>query len=342
MQPPTCGAALFCFISLAAGPALAGGDLLISLDYEADAALPDCPSAVEFRNRVVRHLGHDPFRDHAPHWLIVRISPKRGRVEGRVEWRDAQDRWEGERTFSSASDTCHELGRSMALAAAIQIQLFALAQPTDTAETATVKIVSAPLAAVPLTPTVPTSPPAVVAPPLEPAKTRVGLDVGVAVMRDLGGAPTNFAPRAAISIVWPSGLAARLAAIGFGQASEVGASEGIAQIQRNLLALQLVHSFRLDRRLQPFVAGGGGAQYVRVHGISAVPSLGRAHDGQAFSAVVVASGGVDFSVTKNLFVVLGAEAAVYWPDVTVQIGSTTAAHFDGASLFAYGGILARF
>jgi hypothetical protein len=161
-------------------------------------------------------------------------------------------------------------------------------------------------------------------------------------MRDLGGVPTNVAPRVAISIGWPSGLAARLAAIGIGPASEVGAPEGIAQIQRNLCALQLAYSFRPERRLQPFVAVGGGAQYVRVHGISAVPSLGRAHDGQAFSAVIMAGGGVDFSVTKGLFVVFGAEAAAYWPDVTIQIGQTTAGHFNGASLFADGGILARF
>src|SRR4051794_13550330 len=102
--------------------------VLVSLDYATDPPLADCPSAADFSQSVIRQLGHDPFRPSAPRHLVVRLSAKGGRLAGLVEWRDAADQWEGERTFSSRNETCAQLVRTMALATAVQIQLLARLQ----------------------------------------------------------------------------------------------------------------------------------------------------------------------------------------------------------------------
>jgi hypothetical protein len=108
------------------------------------------------------------------------------------------------------------------------------------------------------------------------------------------------------------------------------------------MTLQLVRFFRPGRIVQPVLAVGGGLQDVRVHGTSAMPALAPAHDGQVFSGVLVAGGGLAFAVATRLSIVAEVEALFFRPAVTVQIASAEAAHLSGASLFAHGGLLARF
>jgi hypothetical protein len=308
-------------------------EILISLDYQADPAIPGCPDAAAFRAQIARNLGLDPFRSQAPHRLVVRLGSDGARLQGRVEWRDARDQWEGERTFSARNERCDQLVRAMALATAIQIQLLSLATPS--AEPQTVD-------ALPPEPTPGPAAPVVTVMARPPREPRVGIEAGVVLMRDLGGAPASLAPRIAVSLGRPSRLAIRLAASGFGPATEVTGAEGVAQLDRLTFTLQLVRFFRVGRRFQPFVALGGGVQDVRVHGISAMPMLGQAHDGGAVSGLAVLGGGVALSFATGLFVVLEVEGAFYRP-VTVQVGDeTTAARFAGEGLFGHGGLLARF
>ena len=324
--------------AVASAPAQAD-DVLISLDYRTDAALPDCPDASQFRARIVHHLGHDPFRDQAPHRLIARVTLTGGRLQGQVEWRDANDQWEGERAFLSRNDSCDQMVRAMALATAIQIQLLGLAK-SGAAEPAVVDA----LPAEPLPPPPPPPPPPViiVAAPVPP-EPWVGVEVGFAVTDDHGGAPALMAPRIAVSIGRPSKIVLRLTASGFGPPVEVSRPEGTAQVDRLRMTLEVGHFFRSRRRLQPFVTLGGGWQEIRVHGTSVMPMLGPAHDGQAFSGLIAAGGGVAVSFAPGLFVVLEAQGALYWPQLMVQIGqATSAVRFGGQGLLAHGGILARF
>lgn len=104
----------------------AGGDdtepLAIALEY---AAGPDCPNAGDFAAIVNGRLGYDPFRESAPERVLVQIASRAPAMEGRIEWRDAEGKWVGDRTFPSRSNDCHELARAMAFALALQIQLSA-------------------------------------------------------------------------------------------------------------------------------------------------------------------------------------------------------------------------
>lgn len=326
--------------AVASGPARAD-DVLISLDYRADGAVPECPDASQFRAQIVRHLGHDPFREQAPHRLIARVTLAAGRLQGQVEWRDANDQWEGERTFLSRNDSCDQMVRAMALATAIQIQLLGLAK-SGTAEPPVIDA----LPAEPLPPPPPPPPPppvVVVAPPPPPPEPWVGVEAGFSVTSDRGDAPALMAPRIAVSIGRPSKLVLRVTASGFGPPVEISRPEGTAQLDRIRMTFEVGHYFRSRRRVQPFVTLGGGWQEIRVHGTSVMPMLGPAHDGQAFSGLIAGGGGVAVSFASGLFVVLEAQATLYWPQLMVQIGqATSAARFEGQGLLAHGGILARF
>jgi hypothetical protein len=263
---------------------------------------------------------------------VVRLNAAGARIDGRIEWRDASDQWEGERTFSARSESCVQMARAMALATAIQIQLLALAEPVGTAPPPVVKVV----------PVEPVPPLVVVVAPRPVPEPRIGLEAGVAVMQDVGGSPATVAPRIAVTVGRPSALGVRLTASGFGPTADVTASEGSAQVDRLVVALQLVHFFRAQRRVQPFVALGGGWQELRVHGVSNAPDLGQAHDQQSSAFLALAGGGVALSFASGLYALLEVAGTLYRPDVIVQIGPSDAAHFGGEGVLAHGGLLARF
>jgi hypothetical protein len=331
LSPWLAALACLCGIVLAATPARA--DVLVSLDYETDAALLGCPSPEEFRAAVVHQLGHDPFREDAPRRMVVRVNASGARIEGRIEWRDASDQPEGERTFSARGETCLHMARAMALATAIQIQLLALAEPVGAPPV--VKVVPAEPAPPPVAPPPPPEPPA-------PPEPHVGLEAGVAVMQDVGGAPATIAPRIAVTVGRLSLVGLRLTASGFGPTSEVSAAEGSGQIDRIVVALQLVHFFRAQRRAQPFVALGGGWQEIRGHGVSNSPDLGQPHDRSTSTLLALAGGGVALSFASGLYLLLEVAGTLYTPEAIIQIGATDAAHFGGLGLLAHGGLLARF
>jgi hypothetical protein len=132
-------AALALAIIVGASLARASAEFLVSLDDQTDPALAGCPGAGDLRKAIARQLGHDPFRENAPRRLLVRLYPSGARMGGRVVWRDANDQWEGERTFSSRNETCPEMARAVALARAIRIDL--LASPGQSPpETPTVEV----------------------------------------------------------------------------------------------------------------------------------------------------------------------------------------------------------
>ena len=330
---------------LAASPAHAGGEILVSLDYQTDPALPECPTAADFRREIVRQLGHDPFRESAPRRVAVRLYPAGSRLGGRVEWRDANDEWEGERTFSSRNESCAQMARAMALATAIQIQLLAhvetdsLAKPADYSKSTRPAVGDVKPAVVS-----PTPPSGAVAssPTPAPREPRIAVDVGVGVVQDFGDSPALVLPRVAVWWGRPSAIGLRLTVSGLGPGAQVARPEGVAQIDRLVMTLELVRFFRPGRIVQPLLAVGGGWQDVRARGTSAMPSLSPAHQGQVFSGVVSASGGLAFEIAAQLFAIVEVETLLFRPPVTVQIGSSQAANLDGVALFAHGGVLARF
>ena len=338
-----CSAALALVVVLCARPTRARADLLVSLDYQTDPALAGCPSAADFRKAIVRQLGHDPFRENAPRRMLVRLYPTGPRMGGRVEWRDASDQWEGERTFSARNESCAEMARAMALATAIQIDLLAIPeQAAPEKPAAEAKLPAAKLADA--KPSVVASAPPVVVETTAPAppsgEPRIAVDLGVGAIQDFGDAPIFVVPRLAVAVGRPSALGIRLAVSGLGPSSDVTRTEGVAQMGRFVMTLELVRFFRTGRLVQPVVAVGAGWQDVRVKGVSA--DAAKDHQGQVFSALVTASGGLAFALAARLSFVVEVEALLFWPSVTVEVGSSQAARLDGAAVFAHGGLLARF
>ena len=322
---------------MAVRPARAAAEVLVSLDYQADLALHDCPSAADFERQIARQLGRDPFRESASRHLVVRLFKAGPRFSGRVEWRDANDEWEGERTFASRKESCGDLARAMALATAIQIQLLA---HLDAGEPERRAVEANPPPVVAANP----PPPAVVVTP-PPAPTReplVAVDLGVGAIRDLGDSPAFVLPRLAVTLGRPSAFGLRLAASGLGPGAHVSRSEGSAQITRFLITLEVTRFFRAGRSVQPMLAAGVGWQEVSAQGNSAMPSVAPAHDARAFTDIVAAGGGLAFALASRLSAVVEADALLFRPAVTVEIGSSQAAHLDGATLFVHGGLLARF
>ena len=275
--------------------------------------------------------------------MVVRLYPTGSRMGGRVEWRDASDQWEGERTFSARSESCAEMARAMALATAIQIDLLAIPDRPPPEKSAVdakppvVRIAEAKPAVVPPAPPVVAETPAPAPSPTEP---RIGIEVGMGVLQDFGDAPIFVLPRLAVWVGPPSGTVVRLAVSGLGPEADVTRTEGVAQMNRFVMTLELVRFFRSGRVIQPLLAAGAGWQDVRVKGSSADPA--RDHEGQAFSALVTASGGVAFALAARLSIVVEVETLLSWPSLRVEVGTSQAAYLDGAAVFARGGLLARF
>jgi hypothetical protein len=334
------GAVLISIVSVVpARAARAQEPLVLALDYATAPDLADCPSADEFRRQVTRQLGRDPFGEAASRRLIVRIYDTAGKMGGKIEWRDAHDEWEGERTFSSRAGSCAAMGRTMSLATAIQIDLLAsLGARADEEPEVLEEEEQAQPPPVPVEAVIQRA--AVVAPP--PREPWFGLALGVGLIHDFGGAPTAGLPRVAVSFGHPQVIAVRLAASGFGPPNHVSGLEGTAELERFVATLDVVRSFRHGRRVQPLASAGIGLQDLRVRGTSDMPALAAARNGQGLSALATAGVGVAFAFTRRLLFVLEGDALFFTPAVTVKVGSAVAAYLDGASLFLHGGLLARF
>ena len=320
---------------LAPAPARAAGDILVTLDYLADPALADCPTADDFAAAIVRQLKRDPFREHASRRALVRLYPIGARIGGRVEWRDANDEWEGERTFSSRNESCAQMARSMALATAIQIQLLAQVERDLAEKPAAVPPPPAPLLVEEPQPAPPPPAPAVPKPPT------VIVEAGVGVLQDLGDAPALLVPRLAVAVGRPSTLAVRLALGGLGPGARVTRPDGVAEIDRVVVTVDAVHYFRSAERVQPLVSLGAGWQDVRASGISTMPPL-VSHETQALTALLTASGGLAVGFGSRFAAIVEVEALLFRPQIYVNVNSAQAAHLEGATLFVHGGLLARF
>ncbi len=103
---------------------------VIALHYD---AVSGCPDVGIFRATVVGRLGYEAFADSAPASVLVRVTSTGQSFEGRMEWRDREGNWAGDRTFPAKSSDCEDLVRAMAFALALRLQLSAIASsPEDT------------------------------------------------------------------------------------------------------------------------------------------------------------------------------------------------------------------
>jgi hypothetical protein len=131
---------------VAQGKGQAGtGALVVAIEY---AAAPTCPEVGDFKDIVTGRLGYDAFRDDAPDRVLVHIETRGHAFEGHIEWRNAEGKWVGDRTFPSRSADCGGLARAMAFALALQVQFTALRgappEPSAVAPVETARMAEAP------------------------------------------------------------------------------------------------------------------------------------------------------------------------------------------------------
>lgn len=106
----------------------ATGAAAVTLEY---SAVSGCPDAGRFRATVVNRLGYEVFTENAPSRVLVRIISRGQTFEGRMEWRDTEGNWAGDRTFPALSSDCGDLARAMAFTLALQLQLSAFPNAPD-------------------------------------------------------------------------------------------------------------------------------------------------------------------------------------------------------------------
>ncbi|MBN1607831.1 MAG: hypothetical protein JW940_14430 [Polyangiaceae bacterium] len=95
----------------------------VRLSYQVDSSLRGCWDEAEFRRRIARRLGYDPFRQNASVDVSVQVVGPQSAIGGQVEWRNAKGEGMGERRFVGKDDDCAKLLAEMGFAVGLQIEL---------------------------------------------------------------------------------------------------------------------------------------------------------------------------------------------------------------------------
>jgi hypothetical protein len=124
--------ALGALLFLVAPAVAAAPPFRVRLDYRAQQAPRDCPSASELRSAIVAQLGHDPFSDDVSvgdYQVRVELRGTGSGTEARIEWLSASGVLEGERRLASESSECSEIASGVVFAVAVQLQLRSASTP---------------------------------------------------------------------------------------------------------------------------------------------------------------------------------------------------------------------
>jgi hypothetical protein len=209
----------------------------------------------------------------------------------------------------------------------------------------TVELVRASLAGLWPAPAVETTPPPTVekpAPPSPSRNARLALAVGVGLLTDFGDIPSTWAPQIAVSYGRPAGIGVRLFASGLGPGATLSANMGMVRLERALVTLGLVRSFRSDRVVQPLIGIAAGVHRLSGHGTSSDPPTRPLYDGDVYSAVATASVGVGFALGPRLALLIGADVLMTWPAAVIRVDEADVATLELPSLFTHVGLLATF
>ena len=94
-----------------------------SLRYHVDSSLGGCWDEAEFRQKIARRVGYDPFRENASANVLVHVGGSARAIGGQVEWRNAKGTSMGERWFVAKDGNCAKLLAEMSFAVGLQIEL---------------------------------------------------------------------------------------------------------------------------------------------------------------------------------------------------------------------------
>lgn len=98
-------------------------ELRARLVFNIASDLSGCWDEAEFRRRIARRTGYDPFRDDAPMSVQVDVTGSASAIGGRVEWTDEKRGGMGERSFVAKDGNCAKLLAEMSFAVALQIEM---------------------------------------------------------------------------------------------------------------------------------------------------------------------------------------------------------------------------
>src|SRR5262249_41808069 len=99
-----------------------------------------------------------------------------------------------------------------------------------------------------------------------PSGPRVAVALSVGRMAGFDEAPAFWAPQLAASFGRPDAIGARVTVAGFGPGADVSSPMGSVHVERAVITVGLVRSFRTDRTVQPLVGIAAGVQRLAVHG----------------------------------------------------------------------------
>jgi len=179
-----------------------------------------------------------------------------------------------------------------------------------------------------------------------PRPPRLRLAVAIGQVRDFADAPAFWSPQIAATFGNPARLGVRLSASGLGPGASVSTGMGSAHLDRGMVTLGLVHSFRAEQVVQPMLGLGAGIHYLSAHGSapsSSVPSSSLpAYDLGAFSALGTVSAGVAVALGPRVAIVVEGDLLVMTPTTAIEIVDTKVAKIHNPSLFTHAGLLASF
>ena len=208
----------------------------------------------------------------------------------------------------------------------------------------TVELVRASLAELWPAPPAETPPPTIEkpAPPPPSRNARLALAVGVGLITNFGDVPSTWAPQIALSYGRPAGIAVRLFASGLGPGATLQTPDmGSGRLERALVTLGLVRTFRSDRTVQPLIGIAAGVHHLSAQGTMS-PTGQHLRDLDAYRPVGTATVGVGFALSPRVAIVAEADVLMIWPPVDIRVGNADVATFDRPSLFTHAGLIAAF
>jgi hypothetical protein len=178
--------------------------------------------------------------------------------------------------------------------------------------------------------------------PVAVAARRLALAIGVGAIAALEDAPLFFAPTLGVAVSPAGPIGLRLSAFGLGPGADVSGPGGsVARLQRAALSLGALGLFREGRIVQPMVSLAGGVHYFHVQGAGAMVDSAE-HALTAWSALLTAGAGCAFALGSHIALTAELDALLTWPTQIVEVAGAVVARFERPSLFAHGGLLARF
>lgn len=175
-----------------------------------------------------------------------------------------------------------------------------------------------------------------IAAPVAEQNPRVAVELGLAIVDNVGGPGPAEIPVARLDVRLTGPLFVRLTLEGLGSRPSVQTSEGSATINQNHGLVALGAIFRRDHRLMPIVSLGAGALYVTSDGEGIYPFIG--HRDSTWTALIDGGFGLAIALSKHWAVSVEVHALLAAPRPVVSFAGSDAGTI-GRPAFAIAGTL---